>query len=268
MIDHGRHSVLGIEVDAVDYDQAVARIVDAAQNHRPLAVSALASHGVMTGATDPDHARRLNGLDLVVPDGQPVRWALRWLHGISLPDRVYGPELTGRVFAAAEEEGLPVYFYGSTEETLGRLLENLRERHPQLQVAGAEPSRFRRLDAGERAEVIARITASGARIVFVGLGCPRQEVFAFEYRDALSIPLLAVGAAFDFHAGTLAQAPDALGRRGLEWAFRLWHEPKRLWHRYLVLGPSYLSRVAMQRLGFRVPPVLSPTGEEPIESYG
>lgn len=268
MIDSGRYPVLGTRVSAVDYEAAVSRVIAAARAERPCAVTALAVHGVMTGFLDPVQRRRLNGLDLVAPDGQPVRWALRWLHGVRLPDRVYGPSLTLRVLEAAAADGLPVFFYGSRPETLERLVTNLRSRFPALQVAGAEPSRFRRLSAAEREEVVERIRASGARVVFVGLGCPRQEVWAFEYRDRLSIPVLAVGAAFDFHAGTLAQAPPVLQRYGLEWLYRLWREPRRLWRRYLLLNPAYLAAVGLEWLRIRRTAVLLPEGVEPDLSYG
>ncbi len=268
MINEGVHPVLGVNVHAVDYEEAVRRIVAAAQAGQPLAVSALAVHGVMTGYLDPIHRRRLNGLDLVVPDGQPVRWALRWLHGVKLRDRVYGPNLTLETIAAAAEAHLPIYFYGSTPETLERLTANLRRRFPGLVIAGAEPSKFRRTTAEEKEEIAARIRASGAKIVLVGLGCPRQEVWAYEYREALSMPLLAVGAAFDFHAGTLAQAPRWMQDRGLEWFYRLTREPKRLWRRYLILNPHYLTAVGLQALALRIPPTLPPTGSEPAERYG
>jgi exopolysaccharide biosynthesis WecB/TagA/CpsF family protein len=249
VIDLGRHSVLGVGIDAVDYEAAVERIMAAARDGRRYTTSALAVHGVMTGALDPEHKYRLNHLDLVVPDGQPVRWALRLLHGIRLRDRVYGPNLTLRVLERAAADGVPVYFYGSTPKTLELLLVRLRERLPSLKVAGSESSKFRRLTEDEVRETALRIRSSGARIAVVGLGCPRQEVFAFEMGDALAMPVLAVGAAFDFHAGTLKQAPPQLQRVGLEWAFRLWQEPGRLWRRYLYLNPAYVAMVTVQAMG-------------------
>ncbi|MDQ3001293.1 MAG: WecB/TagA/CpsF family glycosyltransferase, partial [Fibrobacterota bacterium] len=223
---------------------------------------------VMTGFQDPAHSRRLNGLDLVVPDGQPVRWALKWLHGKSLPDRVYGPNLTLYTAKAMAEAGLGLYLYGSTASVLSRFSENLKIKFPGLIIAGSEPSRFRRLDVKERAEVIGRIKASGAKAVFVGLGCPRQEVWAFEYRQDLSMPILAVGAAFDFHAGTLPQAPRFMQDRGLEWIFRLVQEPKRLWHRYVILNPIYLWNVLKQKLRIKSLAPAGPNGTEPLEYYG
>ena len=136
MIDRGKRNVLGVLVDAVDYDAAVARILDAARARQPLAVSALAVHGVMTGVLDRMHRARLNRLNLVTPDGQPVRWALNLLYRVGLRDRVYGPELTARVCAAVEREGLPIYLYGSRQEVLSKLEENLKTRFPAVAHRG------------------------------------------------------------------------------------------------------------------------------------
>jgi N-acetylglucosaminyldiphosphoundecaprenol N-acetyl-beta-D-mannosaminyltransferase len=251
MINYGKKNLLGILIDAVDYEGALERIVAAARERRPFAVSALAVHGVMSGYTEEDHQARLNQFDLIVPDGQPVRWALNLLYRTELPDRVYGPTLTLRTCERAEREGLGIYLYGSTAAVLERLQVSLHAQFPNLMICGVEPSKFRHLSADEKEEVIARIRASGARITFVGLGCPRQEVWAYEYREALSMPILAVGAAFDFHAGTVSQAPSWMQDRGLEWLYRLKTEPRRLWRRYLLLNPWYVMLVAAQLFHLR-----------------
>lgn len=268
MINRGKYPVLGVEISAIDYEYGVRAIIDAAKARSPLALAALAVHGVMTGFYDPVHRRRLNGLDIITPDGQPVRWALNWIHKIKLPDRVYGPTLTLKVLEAAAQEGVPVYFYGSKQQTLNRLLENLHRKFPNLKVAGAEPSKFRRLTQPEKQEVIDRIKNSGAAITFVGLGCPRQEVWVYEYRNHLSMPLMAVGAAFDFHAGTLPQAPPWMQKRGLEWVFRFIQEPGRLWKRYVLLNPVYLTFAFLETFSISKRPALMPDGMEPEESYG
>jgi N-acetylglucosaminyldiphosphoundecaprenol N-acetyl-beta-D-mannosaminyltransferase len=266
VINQGKKSVVGILIDAVDYDAAVSRIRSAAVNQQPYTVSALAVHGVMLGATDVHHKFRLNHFDLLVPDGQPVRWALNLLHKADLSDRVYGPELTLRTLSMAAEQDLPVYFYGSTPDILESLQKNLLTRFPKLQIAGAEPSKFRKLNANETEAIAKRIGDSGARIVFVGLGCPRQEVFAYEMRELLSMPLLAVGAAFAFIGGQLAQAPPTMQRFGLEWLYRFKEEPVRLWRRYLYLNPYYLALLTSQLLGRRY----STAGQPPVENvrYG
>lgn len=253
VVDRGRHDVLGVMVSAVDYDAAVERVMAAARDRRPFTLSAAASHVVMTGARDPVQRHRLNSLDMLVPDGQPVRWALNLLHRTRLRERVYGPDLMLRLCAAAAHEGVAVYLYGSNPPTLGPLRERLTARFPGLRIAGMRAGRFRQLSQAERDELVAEIRASGAGLVFVGLGCPRQEVFAYEQRTRLGVPLVAVGAAFDLHAGIVRQAPPTLQRHGLEWLFRLVHEPRRLWRRYLQLGPAYVGLVALQAIGVRRP---------------
>jgi N-acetylglucosaminyldiphosphoundecaprenol N-acetyl-beta-D-mannosaminyltransferase len=268
MINKGKYSVLGINVHAVDYEYAVAKITEAAAARRGFTVSALAVHGVMTGALDYMHSRRLNGFDLVVPDGQPVRWALSWLYGQKLNDRVYGPNLTLKVLDRCTESGLSIYLYGSKDEVLDNLVKNLEARFPGIKIVGAEPSKFRRLSKDERSELVSRVRATGAHVLILGLGCPRQEVWAYEYRDLLGIPILAVGAAFDFFAGNLPQAPKVMQDRGLEWLFRLIQEPKRLWYRYTVLNPLYLWSIFQQRSGLKNFSPQMPDGSETIESFG
>jgi len=251
MIDRGKQNLLGVRIDAVDYEAAIERIISCAERQLPLSVSALAVHGVMTGVLDATHRHRLNALDLVVPDGQPVRWGLNALHRTRLPDRVYGPELMLQVCNAAQTAGLPIYLFGGTAALLKQLSDRLTQRFPDLVIAGQTPSRFRTLTADERRDLIATIVASGARITFVGLGCPRQEVWVYEFRDELRMPLLAVGAAFAFHAGVTRQAPRLAQRTGLEWLYRLACEPRRLWRRYVLLNPLYLGLLALQWSGLR-----------------
>ncbi|HEY8533790.1 MAG TPA: WecB/TagA/CpsF family glycosyltransferase [Micromonospora sp.] len=263
MIDQGKRNVLGVLVNVIDYEGAADRIVAAARERRPLAVTALAVHGVMTGVLDREHNARLNSFDIVTPDGQPVRWALNLLHGVGLRDRVYGPTLTLKVLERCAAEGLPVYLYGSTESTLTRLVAALERMFPALQIAGAETSKFRPARPGEDVEIAERIRASGARLVLVGLGCPRQEVFTYAMRPLLDMPLLAVGAAFDYHAGVLRKPPAWMQRVGLEWLWRLGLEPKRLWHRYLVLNPAYLARLTAQKLRLWAATPPAPATERP-----
>lgn len=248
MIDLGKRSVIGIGVNAIDYEAAVEKIIAAGRDRQPMSVTALAVHGVMTGVSDSQHKYRLNQFDLVCPDGQPVRWALNKLHGCGLNDRVYGPTLTLRLCEAAAERGVAVFLFGATEEMLTRFAENLTAKYPKLIVAGKRASKFRTLTPDERDELANEINASGAGLCFVGLGCPRQEVFAYEMRDRVQMPLVAVGAAFAFHAGLLSQAPPWMQRNGLEWFYRLTREPKRLWKRYSTTNPAFATLATMQKL--------------------
>ncbi len=246
LIDSGKQNVLGVRVDAVNYEGAVYKIIAAARQKKKLSVSALAVHGVMTGVLDETHRYRLNRLDLVCPDGQPVRWAINLLYKKGLPDRVCGPELMLRICERAAQEGLPIYLYGSRPETLKALIKNLCDRFPQLIIAGYQPSRFRQISLEEKQQIVEEIRQSGAAMAFVGLGCPRQEVWVYEYCQDLPMPVMAVGAAFDFHAGNLSQAPKFMQRWGLEWFYRLMQEPTRLWRRYVFLNPLYISLFILQ----------------------
>ncbi|MEA5470290.1 WecB/TagA/CpsF family glycosyltransferase, partial [Spirulina sp. 06S082] len=181
-------------------------------------------------------------------DGQPVRWALNWLHGVQLADRVYGPKLMMEICNRASQDRLQVYLYGAQSGTLSRLAEALPDAVPGLEIAGAEPSRFRQLSTDERSAMIERIRDSGAAIAFVGLGCPRQETFAYECATDLSMPVVAVGAAFDYHAGVRSEPSPRLQRLGLQWAYRLAQDPRRLWKRYLGLNTLFVGLVLLQRL--------------------
>lgn len=268
MKDLGKRNVLGVLIDATDHEGAVARVLDAAREHRPLACTALAVHGVMTGVDDPVHRYRLNHFDLATPDGQPVRWALNWLYGAGLARTTHGSGLMLGVCERAAEERLPIYLYGSTQIVLDRLVLALRQRFPSLVIAGWEPSKFRRTSTNEKQELVERIHASGAAIVFIGLGCPRQEVFAYEYRDALGIPTLAVGAAFDYLAGELREPHPLVRRAGFEWLHRLILEPRRLWKRYALLNPRFLWGLGRQLVGLSKP--MAGRAERPTEEllYG
>lgn len=259
MVNFGKKNVLGIMIDAVDYESAIAFVFERACQKRSAMISALAVHGVMTGALDPEHKFRLNNFDLLLPDGQPVRWVMNWLYGTGLSDRVYGPALMLRICKRAAAEGAPIYLYGSTQSVVTSLVDLLSRKFPGIKIAGSEPSVFRKLSPDEKSALQQRIQSSGASLVFIGLGCPLQEVFTYELAGSLSAPVLAVGAAFPLLAGILPQAPPWMQRAGLEWLFRLFVEPRRLWRRYLLLNPAYLVLVALQRFGvWRFTPQGSP----------
>src|SRR6267142_3790169 len=261
-----KRNILGVLIDDADASTATDMVIDAAHRGGPFSVSAIAVHGVMEGVLDPAHLYRLNSLELVVADGQPVRWALNHLHAAGLRERVYGPNLMLSVLARAEQEKLAVYLYSSPAEALSLLTANVQRRFPGLIIAGTSPSTFGRITAEAADRIGEKIRQSGAQIVFVGLGCPRQEVWAYEFRDRVKLPILAVGAAFPFLAGTLRQAPQWMQDRGLEWLFRLRMEPRRLWRRYLLLGPAYVVLALCQWLGFR----FSVDGDQPVHEilYG
>ncbi len=251
MIARGKRSIAGIRVDVIDYEAAVEQITAAALARHPFSVCALPVHGIMAGVEDPEYRYRINRFDLLCPDGQPVRWALNRLHSVGLAERVRGPDLMLHICERAAAEGLGVFLYGTDHHILRPLAENLQRQFPGVDISGLEAGKFRAIDEDEQASIIRRIRESGAAITFVALGCPRQEIFAYELRDALSMPVIAVGAAFPFHAGMIAEAPRWMQQRGLEWAFRLSREPRRLWRRYLRTNPAYVAAVTLQSLGLR-----------------
>lgn len=239
--------LFGINYAVTDYSTAVSQIliwvnkIDAssAVSHG-FGVTALAVHGLIEGYRNTELKQQINSIDLIVPDGQPIRWAMNWLYKTQLLDRVYGPTLTLHVLHAAAENNIPVFFYGSHQLTLNKLRDNLVNKFPKLQIVGMQEDRFRESTEEEKALDRQKIIASGARLVFVGRGCPRQERWVAENKDHLPAVLLAVGAAFDFHAGTVKQAPEWIQRRGLEWLYRLIQEPGRLWKRYLTTNSYFL----------------------------
>ena len=177
---------------------------------------------------------------MVVPDGQPVRWALNSFHHVGLTDRVYGPTLTLHVLEKASEKKLNVYLYGSTEKTLAAFSGYIKANYPGVNLCGIHVDRFRDAAPEEDAVDIEKINAAGAHIVLVGRGCPRQEVWVADHLGKVHAAMMAVGAAFDFHAGTLKQAPKWMQDRGLEWFYRLIKEPRRLWKRYFVTNSYFI----------------------------
>jgi len=210
-------------------------------------VTAVAVNLLMSAREDPEAGAALLGATLAVPDGQPLVWALRAL-GNPGATRVYGPDLMARFCARAARDGTPMYLYGGrTPEALDLLERRLRERFPGIRIVGGYSPPFRALSAAEEEDVIARIDSSGAAVVWVGTGQPKQEKWMLRMRPRLTAPLLVgVGAAFDFHAGLVSQAPAWMQRSGLEWLYRLSREPRRLWRRYARYNPLFLAAFLRQ----------------------
>src|ERR1700730_4891351 len=162
MLNKGKRNIIGVMIDAVDYEAATDFILRAAREKRAAAVSAVAVHGLMTGVLNREQKFRLNHFDLLVPDGQPVRWAINGIHRTGLQDRVYGPNLMLKLCACAALEGLPIYFYGSTSGVLRSLKQSLEKRYPGILIAGMECSKFRRLMPEEKPKITSAIRDSGA----------------------------------------------------------------------------------------------------------
>ncbi|MEO8843494.1 MAG: WecB/TagA/CpsF family glycosyltransferase [Kofleriaceae bacterium] len=187
--------------------------------------------------------------DLTCPDGMPVAWLQR-LGGSPTVSRVRGPDLMFEVVTASAREGIPIGLYGGRPDTLAALIDRLEHVAPRLNIAYAHAPPFRTLSESEDAGVTEAITSSGARILFVGLGCPKQERWMAAHRDRVPAVMLGVGAAFDFHAGVVAQAPRWMQRTGLEWAHRLASDPRRLWRRYARTNPRFVA-LAIRDLLFK-----------------
>jgi N-acetylglucosaminyldiphosphoundecaprenol N-acetyl-beta-D-mannosaminyltransferase len=241
--------ILGVPLAVSDYDEVIGWMDTMVASNSRGWLTAAAVNLVMSACDDPATMRAVLDSTLAVPDGQPLVWALRLL-GHARATRVYGPELMAQWCAHAATTGTPTYLYGGrSEEALGELTERLLARFPGLRIVGGYSPPFRPLTAEERDRVVAEIDASGAQVVWVGTGQPKQELWMHEMRPLLSAPLLVgVGAAFDFHAGIISQAPSWMQRNGLEWVYRLTREPKRLWRRYASQNPRFLFGFARQWL--------------------
>jgi N-acetylglucosaminyldiphosphoundecaprenol N-acetyl-beta-D-mannosaminyltransferase len=239
--------VLGVPLALTDYEGTLDWIDAAAGTGHRGYVCVAAVHTVMASREDPELRAAVLGADFTVPDGQPLVWALRAL-GHPLRSRVYGPDLMDLACARAARTGRRFYLYGGRNAgALAQLARELRLRHPGLQIVGGHVPPFRALTAEEEDAVAADINRSGADVVWVGIGVPKQEKWMARMRDRLDAPvLIGVGAAFDFHAGLVPQAPAWLQRWGMEWAFRLAHEPQRLWRRYLRYNPRFVLALARQ----------------------
>jgi N-acetylglucosaminyldiphosphoundecaprenol N-acetyl-beta-D-mannosaminyltransferase len=246
-----RVDVIGAPIDALDRGGVMRRILDWGARRESRIVSICNAHSVVTARDDPDFAAAIRQSDLATPDGMPVVWLMRAL-GRRGQERVDGPDLMWDLCALADERGAPIYLYGSTPETVELLQGRLRASFPRLAIAGVESPPFRELTPAEDAAAVHRINVSGAQLVFVGLGCPRQEKWMLAHRNRVNAVMIGVGAAFDFHAGTVRRAPTWMQDNGLEWLHRLVSEPRRLWRRYLVTNSLFIARATRQLLGGRL----------------
>jgi N-acetylglucosaminyldiphosphoundecaprenol N-acetyl-beta-D-mannosaminyltransferase len=256
-----KQQVLGVGISPTSYEE-VCRLCQAWVEQSRAARADLVSeparyvcvtsvHGIMTARSDAAFRRILNQADLATPDGMPVVWALRSF-GCRTQQRVYGPTLMWALCEQAARQGHRIFLYGARPETLGALSRNLQTRIPGLAVAGMHAPPFRPLTAEEDTEVTRLILASEADLVFVGISTPKQEAWMSAHRATLpGVVMFGVGAAFDFHAGMLSQAPSWMQRNGLEWFYRLAVEPRRLWRRYLLQTPLFLPLWFLQLAGWK-----------------
>lgn len=242
--------VLGMRVDATSYRDASERVIRWAREERSAYVCVATVHMVMEAFDSGAFQRTVNGADLVTPDGVPLVWALKGL-GVKDASRVYGPELMPHVVERAAREDVPIGLYGGTPESLETFHQVLEERYPGIKVVCRIAPPFRPLTAEEDEAVTQEIVASGVRILFVGIGCPKQENWMVVHKERIPAVMLGVGAAFDFLTGRVRQAPRWMQVMGLEWVFRLIMEPRRLWKRYARHNPRFVALFLQQLLGLR-----------------
>ena len=232
-------TVIGIRVDSTSYSALTQQALKWAQGCESRYVCVANVHMMMEAFGSSAFKKIVENSDLVTPDGMPLVWILR-LKGQRNQPRVYGPNIMLHVLAAAERENVELGFYGGKPEVLEALIKRMQARYPNLRVVFSCSPPFRAMSPAEDEAIVEQINQSGARILFVGLGCPKQEAWMAEHRGQVRSVMLGVGAAFDFHAGVKMQAPAWIQKVGLEWLFRLIQEPRRLWRRYLYHNPRFI----------------------------
>jgi len=241
-----RYKVFLPEYCSLACNEAASVIVEHASARHSYGVAALAVHGLMESWNTPALGQKINSIQMIVPDGQPVVWALNLLHKLKIDFKVPGPTLTAEVLRQADSRKLNIFLYGSTADTLAKFEQHIGTVYPNLNVVGKHVDRFREATPEEDMKDIARINASKAHIVLVGRGCPRQEHWVADHVGKIDAAMLAVGAAFDYHTGKLSRAPMWVQKAGLEWAYRLMQEPRRLWRRYLFTNTQFVMQLFKQ----------------------
>lgn len=243
-----RCNILGVGVSAINMTQALQIMATWVERRTPQYICVTPAHAIMDVYQDTDLRDIYNQSGLTTPDGMAIVWLLRW-YGFDEVERVYGPDLLQAVCKESIEKGYRHYFYGAAPGVAQKLVNALQAQYPGLKVVGVESPPFRSLTPEEDAGVVSRIRTARPDFVWVGIGSPRQERWMRDHLALLNVPVLVgVGAAFDFLSGNKKQAPRWMQRRGLEWLFRLFSEPKRLWRRYLRY-PRFVVLAVFQRLG-------------------
>lgn len=247
----GRVNILGVKISATTLSRAIEEILTWIRQGGCQYVSVCTVHTIMECQRDEEMLHAVNGAGLATPDGMPLVWLSRWWGGGEV-NRVYGPDLMLGLCERSAACGYGHYFFGGAEGVPQLLANKLRERFSMLRVVGAYSPPFRRLSPQEESEIISRINRASPDVVWVGLGTPKQDLWMAANRGRLKAGvLIGVGAAFDFHTNRVRQAPRWMQSRGLEWVFRLWQEPGRLWYRYLVYNPLFVMLALAQSLGLR-----------------
>ncbi|MGP4957333.1 WecB/TagA/CpsF family glycosyltransferase [Pseudomonas helleri] len=248
LFERNNCSVIGAPIDALSWQQVLNRLSKWAALNESRYICICNAHSVVTARQDPKFLKIICDADMATPDGAPVAWLMRRL-GITNQQRINGPDLMWRYCEEAASRDESIYLYGGMPQTLETLKLKLKTQFPNLKIAGAYSPPYRKLSIEEDIAVVEAINNSGAGTVWVSLGCPKQEQWMAEHRGSINAVMIGVGAAFDYHAGTIKRAPQWMQLNSLEWLYRLCSEPRRLWKRYLVTNSLFIIYAGRQLLG-------------------
>lgn len=244
-----KRTILDVSVDTGNYKNIVDRIIAYAEHKKRLLVFPLATHTLIEAVLNKKLRNVLNSYDILTPDSQWIAWSLKWIYNIKSSSRVYGPDLMIHVLSEASKKNIPLFFYGTNDKTLFKLVLEIKKKYNKINVTGYSSAPYRILTQKEKTNLARIIEKSGAKIVFISLSSPGQVGLGYELSKLLTHHvIIPVGAAFDFIAKTKKQAPPWMQRNGLEWLYRLFQEPQRLWWRYLKCGSLFLILIAFQKL--------------------
>ena len=245
--ENERVKIVSLRVNVVNHESAIRRIHELVKRQTGGYVCFSTVHMIMESHDNPEYAAKVNAADLVIPDGMPLVW-MQKLQSEKSATRVRANDLMIMLCAYAEKNDLSVGFYGGKQTVIDAILERAKKDFPRLKIAYAFSPPFRPLTDAEDAEITAKINVAKPDVLFMGLGCPKQENWMSAHADKTKAIMLGVGASFDFFAGNVRESPALVGRLGLEWLFRLTQEPRRLWRRYLILNPRFVRLATLQLL--------------------
>lgn len=249
-VKSARIKIVSLNVNVVNHESAIRRIHELVERQNGGYVCFSTVHMIMESFDNPEYGERVNAADLIIPDGMPLVWMQKF-QGKKQASRVRANDLMISLCAYASRENLKVGFYGGRQEVIDGILKRAKNDFPNLKISYAFSPPFRPLTPEEDAEITRKINESGTQILFMGLGCPKQENWMAAHKEKLSSVMLGVGASFDFYAGNVKESPEWMGKLGLEWLYRLTQEPKRLWRRYLMLNPRFMWLAFLQITGLK-----------------
>lgn len=248
----GLVDILGVKVNLVDYRETIANMEDAIHRRGQLTIAFVNVHSIMTAQKDTELKNAINNSSLSVPDGMPLVWISKWTD-TPLSERVYGPDLFKYFCELSQNRRYSHFFYGSSPLVLQKLKESIGNQFSKMNIVGSISPPYRPITKAEEDEYVEEINRRKPDVLWIGLGCPKQEKFMDRIRGRVEVPVIAsIGAAFDFYAKDVRQAPKAWQRHGLEWLFRLFQEPRRLAFRYLVCNSLFIFKIGLQLLRAKV----------------